>query len=121
MVFPAALYQLSVGAWICLAVGIAIHAVTLANLLFRIQLSGLIFARWIYNLYFHPLAPYPGPMLARISWLYYAIYTYKGALADNTKRLHGKYGAVVRIAPNIISFDDAQAWEDIYGEYSNRL
>lgn len=117
MDFPGVLYQLSVGAWIYLAVGIDIHAMTLANLLFRTQFAGVVFVRWIYNLYLHPLAPYPGPVLARISWLYHAIYTYKGALADNTKRLHDKYGAVIRIAPNIISFNDAQAWEDIYGEY----
>ncbi|KAJ5601665.1 hypothetical protein N7510_011199 [Penicillium lagena] len=72
MAFLGVLYQLSIGACIYLA------------------FAGVIVAQWIYNLYFHPLAGYPGPMLARISWLYHAIYTYKGALADNTKRLHGR-------------------------------
>lgn len=29
--------------------------------------------------------------------------------------LHKKYGPVVRIAPNELSFDTAQSWKDIYG------
>ncbi|KAJ5084713.1 hypothetical protein NUU61_009292 [Penicillium alfredii] len=70
---------------------------------------------WTYNLFFHPLASYPGPFLARVSWIYHAIHTYRGTLAENTKRLHDRYGEVVRIAPNILSLNDGQAWEDIYG------
>lgn len=54
--------------------------------------------------------------MARVSWLYHAIHTYRGTLAENTKRLHDRYGEVVRIAPNILSLNDGQAWEDIYGE-----
>lgn len=30
-------------------------------------------------------------------------------------RLHKQYGDVVRIAPNYLSFTDAEAWKDIYG------
>ena len=32
-----------------------------------------------------------------------------------TIALHRKYGSVVRVMPNELSFDNAQAWEDIYG------
>ena len=31
------------------------------------------------------------------------------------KRLHEKYGPVVRVSPNELAFNGVQAWEDIYG------
>ena len=31
------------------------------------------------------------------------------------KKLHDRYGAVVRIRPNALSYNSAQAWKDIYG------
>jgi cytochrome P450 len=31
------------------------------------------------------------------------------------KRLHDKYGAVVRVSPNELAFNSVQSWEDIYG------
>jgi cytochrome P450 len=31
------------------------------------------------------------------------------------KAIHDRYGDVVRIAPNELSFTDARAWKDIYG------
>jgi cytochrome P450 len=33
----------------------------------------------------------------------------------DTKRFHDRYGKIVRLAPNELSFIDAQAWFDIYG------
>lgn len=33
--------------------------------------------------------------------------------------MHEKYGAVVRVAPDEISFLDAKAWRDIYGKAAN--
>jgi cytochrome P450 len=33
----------------------------------------------------------------------------------HTRRLHEKYGPVVRISPNHLSYTDARAWKDIYG------
>jgi cytochrome P450 len=40
-----------------------------------------------------------------------------GWLHRDVQAIHRKYGSVVRIAPNELSFSDPQAWEDIY---SNR-
>lgn len=71
-----------------------------------------------YNLYFHPLAKFPGPFLARASLVYYSISTLNGKLATEVRFLHDKYGDVVRIAPNILSFNSGQAWEDIYGKFT---
>lgn len=34
------------------------------------------------------------------------------------RSLHAKYGSVVRVGPNELIFDTAQAWKDIYGHKS---
>lgn len=38
-----------------------------------------------------------------------------------TKLLHDKYGSVVRLSPNELSFNTVQAWTDIYGHRPGRL
>ncbi|PAV16379.1 high nitrogen upregulated cytochrome P450 monooxygenase 2 [Pyrrhoderma noxium] len=51
----------------------------------------------------HPLAKYPGLIVARVSKLWGAIIMAKGKNHENFKRLHDKYGPYVRIGPNEIS------------------
>lgn len=36
------------------------------------------------------------------------------------KRLHDKYGPVVRVAPDELSYADSQSWKDIYGSHPSR-
>ncbi|PVI03002.1 isotrichodermin C-15 hydroxylase [Periconia macrospinosa] len=72
-------------------------------------------ARIIYNLFLHPLRKFPGPLLQRASALPWAIQQVSGTQAFATQRLHDKYGPVVRITPNHLSFTDPNAWKDIYG------
>ncbi|KAI1389246.1 putative cytochrome P450 monooxygenase [Hypoxylon trugodes] len=69
----------------------------------------------VYNLLFHPLASYPGPILHRISILPRTAYLLRGELPFHVTNLHAKYGPVVRIAPDELAFCDPQAWKDIYG------
>ncbi|KAK8120575.1 Cytochrome P450 [Apiospora kogelbergensis] len=69
----------------------------------------------VYNLYFHPLASYPGPLLARATRLYHAYYDISGVSVWTVKDWHEKYGPVVRIAPDELSYTDSQAWPAIYG------
>lgn len=38
-------------------------------------------------------------------------------MTQRTKELHDQYGPVVRLAPNELSFIDAQAWQDIYNHH----
>jgi cytochrome P450 len=38
----------------------------------------------------------------------------------NTRRLHDRYGSVIRLSPNELSFNSAQAWNDIYGHRTGR-
>ncbi|KAG4425575.1 hypothetical protein IFR04_001272 [Cadophora malorum] len=43
------------------------------------------------------------------------------SVASNlARRLHGKYGPIVRIAPNELSFTSPQAWKDIYSHQQGR-
>ncbi|KAJ5160583.1 uncharacterized protein N7482_007587 [Penicillium canariense] len=70
---------------------------------------------FIYNVYFHPLAKYPGPKLMVATRIPYMQMIISGRFAQKTKALHHKYGKVVRIAPNELSFIEADAWKVIYG------
>ncbi|KAI1112770.1 isotrichodermin C-15 hydroxylase [Nemania sp. NC0429] len=72
-------------------------------------------ANTIYNLYFHPLRNVPGPLLQRASRLPWAIQHSIGVQAHRTQKIHEKYGPVVRIGPDHLSFTDTRAWKDIYG------
>lgn len=69
----------------------------------------------LYNLTLHPLARYPGPLLSRALPLPHAlrIYTCRGPFAIHA--LHEKYGPVVRVGPNHLSYTDVRAWRDIFG------
>ncbi|KAJ5835982.1 cytochrome protein [Penicillium robsamsonii] len=86
-----------------------------------ITLGILIYAIWtvIYNRYVHPLSQYPGPFLVSISRLPHAGAYLTGQLHTYVKSLHEKYGDVVRIAPDELSFRTDQAWKDIYGFSTN--
>ncbi|KAF9870881.1 hypothetical protein CkaCkLH20_11553 [Colletotrichum karsti] len=74
--------------------------------------------RAIYNVYFHPLSQYPGPRLWAISRLPWNLVNLKGSLAFRIQELHEKYGPVVRIAPDELSFTSSAAWKKIYGQRS---
>ncbi|KAI0484433.1 isotrichodermin C-15 hydroxylase [Xylariaceae sp. FL0804] len=69
----------------------------------------------VYNVHFHPLRRFPGPLLQRASRLPWAVRHAVGLQAFDTQRLHDRYGPVVRIGPDHLSFTDARAWKDIYG------
>lgn len=49
------------------------------------------------------------------------IWTLKGRMPMETRKLHDKYGPVVRLSPNELSFNTVQAWQDIYGHKAGRL
>ncbi|KAI1673235.1 Cytochrome P450 [Pyrenophora tritici-repentis] len=69
----------------------------------------------IYNLYFHPLARFPGPLAHRATRLPFVIGLFRRTLVREVAPLHDFYGSVVRIAPDELSFTDPAAWKDIYG------
>ncbi|KAF7915318.1 uncharacterized protein EAE98_011184 [Botrytis deweyae] len=81
----------------------------------------LLVLHWFvfYRLYFHPLAAYPGPILASFTDWYNVHHCLKGDRHLNEYRLHQIYGPIVRIGPNRLSFDSTTALQDIYSSVSN--
>ncbi|PHH89001.1 hypothetical protein CDD83_6778 [Cordyceps sp. RAO-2017] len=73
----------------------------------------------VYRVFFHPLAKYPGPFLAKITDAYQTSHAYKGDRHLEFWRMHQKYGKVVRFGPNSLSFNSSQALKEIYGFRSN--
>ncbi|KAI1775808.1 isotrichodermin C-15 hydroxylase [Hypoxylon cercidicola] len=68
-----------------------------------------------YNLFLHPLASFPGPLLHRASRLPWTIALLRGRVVFDSADIHIKYGPVVRMAPNELAFLDPKAWRDIMG------
>ncbi|KAL2754887.1 hypothetical protein ACRALDRAFT_1082515 [Sodiomyces alcalophilus JCM 7366] len=71
--------------------------------------------RVIYNVFFHPLRGIPGPLLHRASGGPIVAAQMTGGRSFRIQSLHAKYGPVVRIAPNHVTFTDARAFRDVYG------
>jgi hypothetical protein len=59
----------------------------LAVLLITYPLLWIVYAR-----YFHPLAKYPGPLLASISRIWLAVDVARGSAEVSQRRLHAKHG-----------------------------
>ncbi|KAF7922013.1 uncharacterized protein EAE98_008224 [Botrytis deweyae] len=70
---------------------------------------------WSYNLWFHPLARFPGPFLGRCSLFYRFIHSSRGRIHSAVADAHRKYGDIVRVAPNELSFASVESWKAIYG------
>ncbi|KIW06434.1 uncharacterized protein PV09_02881 [Verruconis gallopava] len=68
----------------------------------------------IYNLYFHPLRKFPGPKLWATSELPRAVLRLKGTELWERLEAHKKYGKVVRISPNDLSWIDEGIWKDVF-------
>ncbi|KAH8650038.1 putative P450 monooxygenase [Xylariales sp. PMI_506] len=69
----------------------------------------------VYNIWFHPLSAYPGPWLAAATPMWYGVHMIRGDAPMSVAKVHDRYGPVVRIAPDELSFISGRAWKDIYG------
>jgi len=94
---------------------------THSRLTVNLKLLILITTRTIYRLYFHPLSAYPGPTLYAASRLPLFNASIRGHSVHLLPRLHAKYGPVVRIAPNELSYTTATAWKTIYGHRGEEM
>ncbi|KAL8392608.1 hypothetical protein RB595_002705 [Gaeumannomyces hyphopodioides] len=70
---------------------------------------------FIYNIYFHPLAGFPGPVLYRGFECMKVYQQVTGRISDRLHELHETYGDVVRVSPWELSYTSAGAWHDIAG------
>lgn len=68
----------------------------------------------VYGLYTDRLQHIPGPLIARLTPIWYWYLTWKGIECRAITALHKKYGPVVRIAPNEIDISDGAAINPIY-------
>ena len=94
----------------------------LASLLHYIGLKGaviilahIVLATIIYRFCLDPLRHVPGPTAARFTELWRTRRYALGGWRQDILDLHDKYGPVVRIAPNEISFVDKDALVQVYG------
>jgi hypothetical protein len=107
------------------------HPSASANMLYPTQSSSYVLtlillylithvsALFIYRLYFHPLAKYPGPFLGKITSLYAAYHGYIRDVHIDVQTCHEKYGDFVRYGPNKLLVNSASGVHDIYGHKSN--
>ncbi|KAF9468211.1 cytochrome P450 [Collybia nuda] len=63
----------------------------------------------------HPLAQYPGPMICKITKFWFAFLSLKGRQHIYYTELHAKYGDVVRVGPNELSFRTPAAVAPLMG------
>ncbi|XHG07452.1 hypothetical protein AWENTII_010599 [Aspergillus wentii] len=63
----------------------------------------------------HSLSKFPGPLGASLSRLWIFLHVLTGKAEKRERRLHEKYGPIVRIAPDELSISDPQAMKIIYG------
>ncbi|KAG0640580.1 cytochrome P450 [Tuber brumale] len=67
----------------------------------------------VYNRYYHPLSPFPGPFLASI-WSGWRDWEHYSNLEDQEPLLHERYGPIIRVSPNTISVADPDYLKEIY-------
>ena len=72
-----------------------------------------------YRITLHPLAKFPGPVLAKVTELYPLYRSIVGDRHLTFWRLHEKHGDFVRYGPNQISVNTATRLKTIYGFKAN--
>lgn len=70
----------------------------------------VVVSKTIYNVFLHPLSGFPGPPLRSAVHLINYLEEIRGYQVKNAKLLHDKYGPVVRISPDSLSFNTARSW-----------
>ncbi|KIX08873.1 uncharacterized protein Z518_03530 [Rhinocladiella mackenziei CBS 650.93] len=82
---------------------------------FLVGLTWLV-ERAIFNIYFHPLAAFPGPPIAAVTGLYkaYIDVAARSSFVHTLEKLHSQYGDVVRVGPNELHFSRPETYHEIY-------
>ena len=83
------------------------------------SLSLCIAAYIVYRRRYSSLAGYPGPFLASITDIWRLFYSIQRRHHEPLIDIHNRYGNVVRLGPNFLSFATPKACSDIYGSGKN--
>ncbi|OAL33727.1 hypothetical protein AYO20_07065 [Fonsecaea nubica] len=86
-----------------------------------VHLFALASSITVYRLFLHPLKEYPGPVLAKITKWYGFYLTSFGKTYIDYVELHEKYGDIVRIGPNELSFANPESLKYVHGAAANKL
>ena len=81
-----------------------------------VTVIAVVLAVWLLrNRFYNDLNKYPGPFVASLTdwWRFLDVYKSRPELTHQA--LHAKYGDVVRLGPNTLSFADPAALKSIYG------
>jgi hypothetical protein len=70
---------------------------------------------WTVSYYLSPLRRYPGPFLAGFTNLWRFFVVRQGSIHLEVKKLHEKYGPVVRIGPKLLDIDYPELIKVLYG------
>ena len=73
-----------------------------------------ILIKLVINRYFQGLSKYDGPFLASLTDFWRPIFIHWTRHNQGILDLHRKYGSVVRVGPNALSFSEPEAVKDIY-------
>lgn len=94
-----------------MALGPSAVIVAVAALVYFVTLA-------VYRLYFHPLAKFPGPRAAALTFLYEGYYEVVkvGYYSAHISKLHDLYGPVVRVTPNELHIRDSRFFDDFYAK-----
>ncbi|ETN39028.1 uncharacterized protein HMPREF1541_07070 [Cyphellophora europaea CBS 101466] len=95
--------------------GLGQHIALLAIAILLVYLTSTA----VYRSFFHPLARYPGPFLAKLTPWWDVYHAYKGDKHLLFHRLHEQYGDFVRYGPNTVSINNPAALKAIYGHRAN--
>ncbi|KAL7942702.1 cytochrome P450 [Trichoderma barbatum] len=79
-----------------------------------IAIASILLLKLLYGLSTDRLGHIPGPLIARLTPVWYWYLTWKGIECTVIAALHKKYGPVVRIAPNEVDISDGAAVHPIY-------
>ncbi|KAF4302147.1 cytochrome p450 [Botryosphaeria dothidea] len=76
----------------------------------------------VYRLYFHPIARFPGPKLAGLTYWYetYQDFYHFGKYTETLLDLHDKYGPIIRINPDELHIRDPKFIDTLYSWNSKR-
>ncbi|KAH6693344.1 putative cytochrome P450 [Leptodontidium sp. MPI-SDFR-AT-0119] len=79
---------------------------------FCLYVSGLA----VYRLYLSPISKFPGPKLAAVTLWYEFYYDVikTGTYMAEIKKMHEKYGPIIRISPHELHVNDPDFYEELY-------